>query len=809
MPFQLSEWTSDLRHAARTLWRTPGFTAMAVGTLGLAIGVNAGMFSVVDRVLLQPLPYGHPDRLITILASAPGSDLPAEFGVSAEFYLHYKSESRQIEDLATYNSFTSTMRAGDRVERIRMSQPPPSLFTTLGAVPLHGRLPNDADEDRVAVISYALWMTWFGGDTSVVGKSFSIGGRDRTVIGVMGPEFRFPSDGTLAWISGPVRSDNLVPGRFGMQLVARIAPGATIESVTAELNTLAKQLPARYGGSAAYARIIGQHRAIVRPLTETMLGAVARPLWVLLGAVGFVLLIACANVANLFLVRAETRQRELAVRRAIGAGRGQLIRLQMSEAVVVAGAAAVVAAALADVTLPLFLRAAPEGVPRLGDVHLNASTIWFTLAAATFAALACGLVPAIRASAPDFARLREGGRGSTRRRHVSRDVLVVGQTALALVLLAGSGLLLRSFWALRHVDPGYDTNDIFTFQIAPEGPHLRDAGAYARFNFAFMDRLRALPGVQAVGLVENIPLDEGTASGRFRAEGAGSESDTGTLLRVTFAAGDYFEAMGINVSAGRPFATSDHLGALPNVIASRSAAKMLWPNESAIGKRVQRTGLPGWYTVIGVVDDVMQNNFRTAADPLVYFPMVGPSPLAWVVSSPAFVIKTSRAEQIQPEVRAIVREIAPEAPMYRIYTMAFLADRSMVQLSFTMLTLGIAASLALILGAVGLYGVLACVVAERRPEIGVRMALGARPAQVQRMVVGQGTRVVAIGVVIGLGGAVLATRALGTLLFGVAPFDFPTFAATAAAMIAVGLLASYLPARHASSIDPIESLRAN
>jgi predicted permease len=469
MLMSLDQWTRDLRHAARALLRVPGFTAMAVGTLGLAIGVNAGIFSVVNKVLLDPLPYANADRLVYIAATAPGSDLNGEFGVSDEFFVQYSEQSKLLEDVSTFNSFTSTMRAGDRVERIRMSAPTYSLFTTLGARPLRGRLPTAADEDRAALISHALWQSWFGRDEGVIGRTFSIAGSNRTVIGVMPPEFRFPSDGTLVWLSGRIRPDGIRPGRFGQPLVGRMAPGATADAVANELTALAKRLPERFGGSANYARIIAQHRAVVRPLEDELLGGVARPLWVLLAAVGIVLLIACANVANLFLVRAEGRQRDLALRRAIGAGRGQLVRVQMSEAIVVAALAGILALGLAAVALRVFVRAAPAGIPRIADVAMSPMTLLFTLGAAILAALVCGVIPAIRASSADFTRLRDGGRGATRKRHWGRDGLVVGQTALALVLLIGSGLLVRSYQKLRGVDPGYDTKDLFTFQIAPEG----------------------------------------------------------------------------------------------------------------------------------------------------------------------------------------------------------------------------------------------------------------------------------------------------------------------------------------------------
>jgi putative ABC transport system permease protein len=809
MQFTVREFGRDLRHATRSLRRSPGFAAVTIGTLGLAIGVNAGMFSVVDTVLLHPLPYANVDRLVHVAATAPGSGFPDEFGVSNEFFLQYKEQSKLLEDISTYNSGTSTLRAGDRVERVRMSWPTNSLFSTLGATPILGRLPVASDDDHAAVISHALWTQWFGRDSSVIGRSYEMSGASRTVIGVMGPDFKFPNDETMLWISGEIRAEGIQTGRFGTNLVARMKPGVTPEAVASELTALSKRLPERFGGSANYAKIIGQHRAVVRPLEQQLLGSVSRALWVLLGAVTIVLLIACANVANLFLVRAEGRQRELAVRRAIGAGRGQLIQSQMAETIVVATLASIVAALLAGLSLPAFLKAAPPTIPRLGEVHLNLTTLLFTLGVALLSALVCGLIPAVRASAPDLRRLRDGSRGSTRQRSWARDGLVVGQTALALVLLIGSGLLVRSFQALRHVDPGYSTRDIFTFQIAPEGPQLTDGPSFARFEMEFMDRLRELPGVESVGLVENVPLNEGTSTGRFRSEEMASEPDAGTVLDYTFAAGDYFRTMDIDVLGGRPLERTDHVSNLGNVVISRSAANLLWPGKEAVGRRLQRSGQTTWHTVVGVVEDVMQNDFRQAPQPLVYFPLVGPTPTSWILSSPAYVVKTKRAESIAPEIRELVRKVAPSAPMYRTFTMEGLAKDSMVQLSFTMLTLGVASTLALILGAVGLYGVLSYVVAQRTKEIGVRMALGAEAGRVRRMVVAQGARVVVIGVVIGLAVALAATRALGSLLFGVKALDVQTFVGMSAAMLAIGLLASYVPARRASRVDPIESLRGD
>lgn len=808
MSFILNGWGAELRHALRTLRRTPGFTATVVGTLGLAIGAIAGVFTVLDRVLLSPLPYGHPERLVFVAALAPGSEMKGEFGVAGEFYLQYKETSRLLEDVALYATFTNTMRVADRAERIRMAIVTNSLYSTLGAKPALGRLPVASDES-VVVISDALWRTWFGADPSVLGRAYDVSGQSRTIIGVMRPEFRFPSDGSLLWVPIDVKAEGLRPGRFGIDMVGRMAPGTDPEAVAAELTGLARRLPERFGGSPGYARLIEKHRAVVRPLLDQMLGPAARSLWILFAAAAIVLLIACVNVANLFMVRAEARHRDHAVRRAIGASRSQLVRLQMAEALVAALFGGVLAVALARLSLPALLRAAPAGIPRLEEVSIGAGTLLFTLLAAVLSGVACGAAAALRAASPDLNRLREGGRGSTGRRRFSRDGLVAVQTAMALVLLIGAGLLMRSFLALRGVDPGYDTRDVFTFQFAPEQPALKDGPSWARFHLDFLSRLAALPGVTSVGIVENVPLDEGTRGERFRSEDMPEGPDAGRPLALTFAAGDYFRSMAIDVLDGRSFETADHTTALGNVVISRSAASQLWPGQRAVGRRLQQQGTKHWHTVVGVVEDVMQRGFRDTPQALVYYPMVGPTPTAWSITTPAYVLKTARAEVIAPDVRALVREVAPEAPMYRAYTMAGLAARSMIQLSFTLLTLGIVSALALFLGAVGLYGVLSCVVAERTREIGVRMALGATASAVRRMVVAQGARVVVVGVAIGLAAALVATRALGGLLYGVAAVDGPTFAAMSLLMLGIGGLAAYVPARRASRVDPCESLRSD
>ena len=806
----IGQWTMDLRHAWRALLRAPGFLLTAVGTLALAIGAVAGMFGVVNTVILQPLPFAAADRLVVISGTAPESDLPERFGLGMEFYQHYRERSKLIDGMFVFNGGTSTFRTDTRVERISMAWPSNAMYQTLGVRPQLGRIPVPEDGDRVVVISDQLWGSWFGRDPSVIGKSYFVSGAMREVIGVMPPEFRFPFDQTMLWVA-EAEPQPVQPGQLGLPVVARMKAGVTREQLAAELTRLSKELPDRFGGPPSYATLIQQHSAIVDPIMDRVVGPTLRTsLWVLLAAVSIVLLIACANVANLFLVRAEGKRRDMAVRHAIGASRAQLVRLQMAEALLVALPAGILAVILATVALPLFVRAAPEGIPRLALAGLDVPTVAAAFGLVLLVALACGAVPAMRASSPDLTRLREGGRGATGRRRWGRDLLVVGQTALALVLLIGAALLVQSFQRLRNVDAGYEIDDIYTFQFAPQQDHLVDGPSLGRLHLDFMDRLRALPGVSAVGVVNNIPLDEGTGGGRFLSDDMTTEGG-GALLDINFAGGDYFRVMGIAMRQGRAFTNDEAVTPNTSIIVSQSAADRLWPGQNALGQRIRQiTGNgPVAFTVVGVVNDVKQDDWRDAGEAVVYYPLTGPTPTAWGMGSPAYVVKSPRAESLTREVRELVRQIAPEAPVYREFTMEFLARRSMLQLSFTMLTLGVVAVLALILGAVGLYGVLSYVVAERTREIGVRMALGATAGKVRRQVVSQGTKVVAVGVVLGVAAALASTRLLGALLFDVKAVDPVVFAAMSIAMIAIGVLASYMPARRASSVDPIEALRGD
>jgi predicted permease len=806
----------DFKHGARSLARAPTFAAVVVVTLALAIGANTAIFSVVKAVLLEPLPFPDAGRLVFVSGTAPGTNLPDELGVPDELYLEYRSSVPALEALGIYGTGSSTTRAEGHIEQLFLTQATPSFFETLGARPTLGRLPTDEDDANVVVLSHWLWRDWFGSDPEILGRSYEFAQQTRTVIGVLGPEFRFPDERTAFWVPFVVRAADVTPGGFGPNLVARMAPDADREGLMTQLQPLAGRVQERLGGPATYARAMEQYRPLVVPLRDHMVGAVATPLWVVLGTVAIVFLIACTNVANLFLVRAESRRRDLAVRRALGAGRPGLIRSQMAEALLLAAAGGVAGALIAWGGVPLLIRAAPAAVaggfgsapiPGLSSAGLDLTALLFTAGISILAACGFGLLPAIRfTGAGLLGNLSQSGRGGVGRGapmsvFLARDVLVVVQTAAALVLLVGSALLVRSFWQLSNVDPGYDTDDIFTFQVAVRRDDLSDRASMSRFQYEFMDRLAALPGVQSVGFVTMLPLDEGAGSAPVTTEQILASGAEPPVLRVASAGGGYFQTMGIELLRGRVFERVEEEEGVPNVIIGQAAADLLFPDEDPLDKRVRPADDPDtWYTVIGVVEDVRVDDFRQPPQPMVYLPGVSPSP--------AYVVRTARGEQIAPEVRAIINEMIPESPMYRIFTMETLAANTMASLSFTMLMLGIAAALATILGAVGIYGVLSYLVTQRKREIAVRVALGAEPPGLRRMVVLQGGRVALIGVVVGVLIALGVTRFLATLLFGVQALDGSTFVVMSSVMLAVALLASYVPARRASAVDPMESLGA-
>jgi predicted permease len=632
----------------------------------------------------------------------------------------------------------------------------------------------------------------------------------------MGPEFRFPDERVAFWWPFRIGTPQVTADDFYLNAVARLAPGVDRAELVAQLEPVARRVQESLGGPAPYARIMERHRPVVRPLREQLVGNVGTALSILFGMVGIVFLIACANVANLFSVRAESRRRDLAVRSALGSGRGGLVRAQMAEALLLALAGGVGGAFAAWASVPLLIRAAPDGVaggfdgapiPGLATAGVDTTALLFAAGVAVLAACAFGLLPAIRFSAAGLVSGLREARVVAGRHGLTRDALVVVQIASALVLLVGSALLVRSFWQLSRVDPGYDTQGIFTFQIAPDQTapgrdELDNRAAILQFQYAFMDRLAALPGVESVGYIVTLPLDEGAneafvTTPRIVASGAAA-----SRVRIAGAGGEYFPTMGIELQSGRLFDRVEEQQVTRNTIISRSAAELLFPGEDPINQRIRPAEADSetWFTVIGVVEDVRVDDLRQDPEPMVY--------LSAASLSPAYVIKSTRANELAPEVRAVIRELIPESPMYRVFTMERLAANSKATLSFTMLMLGTASALALLLCIVGIYGVLSYVVTQRTREIAVRMALGAEARGLRRMLVLQGGRVALIGVGAGVVTALGVTRFLESLLFGVQAIDASTYVGMSGVMLAIALLASYVPARRASAVDPMQSLRA-
>ena len=621
------QWVSDFRHGWRALVRTPAFLVTSVITLALAIGAVVGMFSVVNTVLLRPLPFPDSDRLVVISGTAPGSDLPERFGLGQEFYLHYKERSQLIDGIFLFGAGTSTLRTENRVERISMAFPTNDIYATLGVRPQLGRLPVPDDGDRVALISDRLWSTWFGRDAAVVGKTYYISGAMREVIGVMPPEFAFPTEETLLWVAGEVRPADVRPGQLGAPVIARMKPGVTREQLAVELTRALEGTP---GALRRAAQLRADHRTAQRGR-----GSSAGPPrrsddeHLAVGAAGG----GDGRAAHRVRQRCEPLPgpRHRAQPQSGSPPRDRCVARAARQAADDRGVHRRVAGGCAGHghqrrDAPALPARRPRGHPPTRPRAGSICPPWLPPSGWSWSrhwpaersrrcrprrpiSIACAMD---RAAAPVAAIS-------------GRDVLVVGQTALALVLLIGSALLVQSFQRLRTVDPGYDTADIYTFQFAPEQQHLTDGPAWGRFHLDFMDRLRALPGVTDVGVVNNIPLDEGTGTGRFLTDSMAAESG-GALLDQNFSGGDYFRAMGIAVLRGRQFTADEAVTPNSSVVVSQSAAARLWPDRDPLGQRIRRTGdTPQWFTVVGVVEDVKQDDWREAGEAIVYFPLTGPT----------------------------------------------------------------------------------------------------------------------------------------------------------------------------------------
>jgi len=824
--WSMKEFVGEIRYAVRSLSKARQYALAAMLTLALAVAANIVVFTVVNSVLLQPLPYASAERLVILNQTAQGLGYP-EFGISPGLYYQYRENSPLIEQGALYTEQTANLTEGDASpERVNSLASTHTLFSLLGRTPVLGRT-FTAEEDQpegsmVVVLSHALWLRRYGGDASIIGQSIRVDGVDREVIGVMPPEFSFPGPDQAIYLPLGIDLATSAPGNFAFNAVARLRPGSDVDQLRSQLDAVIARLPEFYPDANEFHAFVeaGKLASIAEPLKSSIVGDLERPLWLLLGTAAFVLLIACANVTNLFLVRAEASSRDIAVRAALGAGRFRLTRHFLSESLVLATGAGGLGMALGAVGVMGLLRVAPSNLPRLSEIGVDPLVLAYATGLIGVIALLLALVPAVRMTSPSVMALvsRSGFRTTAGRdRFRARQALVVVQTALALVLLIGSGLMLRTFAQLRSIDPGFDASDILTFRITLPAASYEDAESAAFMHDRVVERLRALPGVQAVGSAQDMPLT-GRANGTAFAieDHPVAPGQLPPILGYTYVSEGYFEAMRIPVLSGEVLRSTGLESSRRSVVVSRMVAERFWPGVDAVGRRLAFTSSdpaaePLWFTVVGVVSDVRDRRLQEEPTGLLYFPTLAsvPDGQGFPVRSMTYAVRATRPETMGAAVRGEVWALDRNLPIAMVRTLESVVSESMAQTSFTMLALVVAAALALFLGAIGLYGVISYIVTQRTREIGLRIALGAESAVVRRMVVWQGFRMAAVGLAVGMLAAFGLTRLLESLLFGTSPTDPLTFGAVTALLGAVAFVASWVPALRASRLDPARTLQVD
>jgi predicted permease len=821
---------TSIRATVRGFRKSPGFLILTALTLALGIGATAALFTVVNAVLIRPLPYPEPERVTYMQMSAPGMGMD-DTQISDAVYLLYRKENKVLEDLGIYWDGAVTLTGGQEPERVGAGGLTPSVFGILRVPPALGRSFVEDDgkpgAEAVAVLSHGLWKSRFGGDRGVVGTKIQVDGVSRTVVGVMPESFRFPTSDVQLWVPMVIDPAKLAPGNFNYSAVGRLRPGVPYDRASKELSALVWRLPEAMGDNGVNREMIEQAKlsVIAKPLRDRVVGDIERTLWLLLGSVGLILLIACANVANLFLVRAEGRQREVAVRTAIGASRWEIARVFLGESLALSVLGGVVGLALAAAGVRFLTALQPQGIPRLEEIGVDGRVVAFTALVSILSGLLIGAFAALRYGSPDLVpALKEGGRGGTvgKARHRARQGLVVVQVALALVLLVGAGLMLRSFWRLAGVDPGVDPKGVLTVSLSLPDSEYDSSTRAAQFYVQLLEKVRGIAGVEKAGTTSILPLSNNNSMSSHMIEDHPiPKGSLPPMLGTRFASPDYFAALGIPLLEGRSFDRIDPDRTEDGVVVSLAVAQHFWPGKSALGKRLSPGG-PGepiakWFTIVGVVGDVREQGLHQKPVEAVYYSVRRMNPDGdgggggeWVPRDFALVVKAKPGVDpagLVGAVRQAVWSIDPKLPLASVRTMEKVVERSMARTSFTMLLLGIGAVVALLLGAVGIYGVISYIVSQRTQEIGVRMALGAQRGDVSGMVMKEGLLLAVLGIGAGLAFSLLATRLMKALLYEVSATDPATFAAVPLLLALVALLASYLPARRAAGIEPLEAMR--
>jgi predicted permease len=824
----------DLRLALRGMRRRPGFTLAVVLTLALGIGANTAIFGVVDGVLIKPLSYPNAGELVSINQVAPGLDA-SRLRISATQYFTYRDEGRVFQHIGLYGDGGRTITGVGEPEQARALFVTYDVLQALGVKPQLGRLFTEADSTPmgtpyapVVILTHAYWQRRFGGDRSVIGRRLIADSTPAEVIGVMPEGFRFLDMEPAAEVITLITLDRSRQriGGFGYSSLARLKPGMTAADANADIARMlpiwlnAWPTPPNTAGRQEYEK--WRITPVVQPLKDEVVGGVGDMLWILMATIGMVLLIACANVANLMLVRSESRRQEFAVRTALGARRGDIVREVLVESLVLALVGGALGVALAYAALTLVVGTAPTTLPRVEDISLDPRVMAFALVVSLCSSMLFGALPALKHAAQHGAPIAGAARGAStsRQRQRTRNALVVVQVALALVLLIGSGLMIRTFLALLNVRPGFAPGaDVQTARVWVPPPQVPDAERVTRLQHEILDKVAALPGVKAAAFASAVPME-----GPLRVslspifiEGRDYAGTTPPMRRMKTVSPGYFGAIGTRMIAGRDITWSDIYGRAEVVIVSENFAREVWGSPAAaLGNRIRESPPAStdlWREIVGVVEDVHEDALYQAAPAFVYWPTMmenfGGNAL-FTMRAVNLVIRSDEAsrDSLLNGVRSAVWSVNSSMPVFLVRTMKDLYDGSMAQTSFALIMLAIAAAMALALGVIGIYGVIAYVVAQRSREIGIRLALGAAPTQLKRMFLRQGLVLTAVGAGVGLVTAVALTQWMSSLLFGVERLDPPTYAAVLGVLAMAAAMASYVPARRAAAVDPVETLTA-
>jgi putative ABC transport system permease protein len=809
----MEDLIKDIRYGARGLLKQPGFTAIVLATLALGIGASTAIFSVVNAVVLRPLPFRQADRIVAIQELGPdGKRVQA----TPANYLDWRAQNTSFEHLAAILQRPSNLALADQAERLELAMTSANFFSVFSVQPSLGRLFIPADEIAghapVAVISNSLWQRRFSSDPEIVGKTITLDGQSFSVIGVAPAGFQYP-DRTEVWLPplrlAPTLNERMDPTQvrgFGfLSVVALLKPGVAVVQAGSEMETITARLRQQYPATnnRRFNRVVSLHTHLV--------GETQRMVVLLFGAVTFVLLIACANVANLLLANASSRQKEMAIRAAMGASRWRVMRQLLTESSIMAFAGGAFGLLLAWWGVALITKLLPTDFPRLGEINTDWRVLGFSLVASLFTGILFGFAPALQISKGDVQDyLKESGRGTagSLRHHRLRNLLIISEVALSVVLLAGAGLLFRSFLRLQSVQPGFNAQRVLTARVEPSGAKYRSDPDYIAFYEQVLQRVQATPGVETAGFINTLPLAKGPTAG-FRIEGRPlltTDKWPGGNYRTV--SPDYFRAMNIPIVQGRVFTQRDNLQTPLVMLVNQALARRDFPNEDPVGKRISfgntdANGQPVWFEIVGVANDVRSLELKEEPAPEFYL-----STLQDSFTGMSLVVRTNvEPEGIAAGIRRSVNEVDKTAPVSDVKTMEHVVAATVMQPRFNLFLLGLFGGIALLLSAAGIYGVTAYTVTQRTHELGIRLALGAQVGDVLRMILAQGMKVISAGVFLGLLAAVALMRLLRGLLFGVSATDPLTFVAIAFVLVFVALVACYIPARRATKVDPLEALR--